>query len=70
LGNWPFFVSAAVFLVPVAAWRKHLESWDLFGSTIRRKLSAVASLFDYLGEKNAVRPGRQEMQTAERSSSC
>jgi integrase/recombinase XerD len=36
------------------AWRKHLELRNLAGSTIRRKLSAVASLFDSLCERNAV----------------
>jgi integrase len=36
------------------AWRKHLESRKLSAFTIRRKLSAVASLFDYLCERNAV----------------
>ena len=38
----------------VISWRKQLESRDLAPSTIRRKLSAVSSLFDYLCEKNAV----------------
>lgn len=38
----------------IIAWRKHLESRDLALSTIRRKLSAIASLFDHLCEKNAV----------------
>ena len=36
------------------AWRKQLESRDLEDSTVRRKLSSVASLFDYLCECNAV----------------
>ena len=36
------------------AWRKQLELRNLAGSTIRRKLSAVASLFDSLCERNAV----------------
>jgi integrase/recombinase XerD len=36
------------------AWRKLLESRNLAPATIRRKLSAVASLFDYLCESNAV----------------
>lgn len=36
------------------AWRKDLESRNLAPSTIRRKLSALSSLFDYLCEKNAV----------------
>lgn len=36
------------------AWRKHLETRDLEVATIRRKLSALASLFDYLCESNAI----------------
>ncbi|TLD71490.1 integrase [Phragmitibacter flavus] len=36
------------------AWRKQLESRSLEASTVRRKLSAVASLFDHLCECNAV----------------
>src|ERR1700685_1772126 len=36
------------------AWRKQLEGRALEASTIRRKLSAIASLFDYLCEANAV----------------
>lgn len=35
-------------------WRKDLESRELVASTIRRKLSAVSALFDYLCENNAV----------------
>ena len=38
----------------VIAWRKDLETGELAPSTIRRKLSAISSLFDYLCEKNAV----------------
>ena len=38
----------------VIAWRKELESRRCEGSTIRRKLSAVSSLFEYLCERNAV----------------
>jgi site-specific recombinase XerD len=38
----------------VLAWRKHLEARQLSGATIRRKLSALSSLFDYLCERNAV----------------
>ncbi len=38
----------------VIAWRDHLKQRDLAGSTIRRKLAALSSLFDYLAEKNAV----------------
>ena len=36
------------------AWRKELEGRALEPSTIRRKLSAIASLFDHLCEANAV----------------
>ncbi len=36
------------------AWRKDLEGRGNEGSTIRRKLSAVSSLFEYLCERNAV----------------
>ena len=38
----------------VIAWRKHLESRKLAPSSIRRKLSALSSLFDYLCDRNAV----------------
>jgi integrase/recombinase XerD len=38
----------------VIAWRKHLESRVLASSSIRRKLSALSALFDYLCERNAV----------------
>lgn len=38
----------------VIAWRKHLESRELAGPTIRRKLAALSSLFEYLCEQNAV----------------
>jgi len=36
------------------AWRKDLEQRKLAHSTIRRKLAALSSLFDYLCEQNAV----------------
>jgi site-specific recombinase XerD len=36
------------------AWRKHLEQRQLVGATIRRKLAALSSLFEYLCEHNAV----------------
>jgi integrase/recombinase XerD len=36
------------------AWRKHLEARAVSGATIRRKLAALSSLFEYLCEKNAV----------------
>lgn len=38
----------------VIAWRKSLEAKALGESTIRRKLSALSSLFDELCEKNAL----------------
>ncbi len=36
------------------AWRKDLEHRKLAGSTIRRKLAALSSLFEYLSDANAV----------------
>ena len=41
----------------VIALRKTLESRALAPSTIRRKLSALSALFDYLCERNAVADG-------------
>ncbi|MGF6531485.1 site-specific recombinase XerD [Paraburkholderia sp. GAS206C] len=38
----------------VLAWRKRLEARQLSGATIRRKLAALSSLFDYLCERAAV----------------
>ncbi|MGF6641728.1 tyrosine-type recombinase/integrase [Paraburkholderia sp. MM6662-R1] len=38
----------------VLAWRTALETRALSGATIRRKLAALSSLFEYLCEKNAV----------------
>lgn len=38
----------------VIAWRKSLEADQLAASSIRRKLAALSSLFDYLCERNAV----------------
>jgi len=38
----------------VIAWRKQLEQRQLGGATIRRKLAALSSLFEYLCEHNAV----------------
>ncbi len=38
----------------VLAWRKDLEHRKLNGSTIRRKLAALSSLFEYLSDANAV----------------
>jgi site-specific recombinase XerD len=36
------------------AWRKDLEERNLSGATIRRKLAALSSLFEYLCEVNAI----------------
>jgi integrase/recombinase XerD len=44
----------AVKRAHLSAWRKQLEGRALEPSTIRRKLSAIASLFDHLCEANAV----------------
>ncbi|MEB8059305.1 tyrosine-type recombinase/integrase [Pseudomonas fulva] len=41
----------------VLAWRAQLEHRGLAGATIRRKLAALASLFDHLLESNAVSGG-------------
>lgn len=41
----------------VLAWRAQLEHRGLAGATIRRKLAALASLFDHLLENNAVAGG-------------
>lgn len=38
----------------VLAWRKDLERRELSGGTIRRKLAALSSLFEYLSDANAV----------------
>ena len=38
----------------VIVWRKDFESRSLAAASIRRKLSALSSLFDYLCERNAV----------------
>jgi integrase/recombinase XerD len=44
----------SVSLGHVLAWRDDLERRVLSGATIRRKLAALSSLFDYLCESNAV----------------
>lgn len=44
----------AVTRAHVIAWRQSLESRQQSGATIRRKLAALSSLFDYLCERNAV----------------
>jgi len=38
----------------ILAWRKDLERRELAGSSIRRKLAALSSLFEYLSNANAV----------------
>jgi integrase/recombinase XerD len=38
----------------IITWRKQLEARGLEPSSIRRRLSALSSLFDYLCERNAV----------------
>lgn len=38
----------------VIAWRKKLEARELSAATIRRKLSALSSLYDFLCERNAI----------------
>lgn len=38
----------------ILGWRKTLEARSLSGATIRRKLAALSSLYEYLCEKNAV----------------
>jgi len=47
----------AVTRAHVLAWRAQLEQRGLAGATIRRKLAALASLFDHLLENNAVGGG-------------
>ncbi len=47
----------AVTRAHVLAWRADLETRGLAGATIRRKLAALASLFDHLLENNAVAGG-------------
>ena len=43
----------------VLAWREDLVRRGFAPSSIRRKLSALSSLFEYLCEKNAVAPGEK-----------
>src|SRR5260370_22368781 len=49
----------------VIAWRKDLESRGLSPASIRRKLSALSSLFDYLCEQRRVRQSRRRRETAD-----
>jgi integrase/recombinase XerD len=44
----------AVARAHVIAWRRDLEARELAHSTIRRKLSSLSSLFEYLCERNAI----------------
>jgi integrase/recombinase XerD len=44
----------AVTRAHLIAWRKDMETRGLLPSSIRRKLAAMSSLFDYLCERNAV----------------
>lgn len=54
------------------AWRRDLERRALAGATIRRKLAALSSLFEYLCETNAVLSNpvkgvkRPKMESSER----
>ena len=41
-------------LPDLQAWRKDLEARGLSAARIRRKLSALSALFDYLCERNAI----------------
>jgi len=47
----------AVTRAHVLAWRRQLEQRGLAGATIRRKLAALASLFDHLLDANSVAGG-------------
>lgn len=38
----------------ILAWRKSLEARELSGATIRRKLAALASMYEFLCDRNAV----------------
>jgi integrase/recombinase XerD len=53
-GSISFEELRSVTRAHVIAWRKNLEACNKKGSTIRRKLSSMSSLFDYLCDKNAV----------------
>ena len=44
----------AITRAHVIAWRKDMEARKLSAASVRRKLSAISSLFDYLCERNAV----------------
>ena len=55
-GSISFEELRSVTRAHVIAWRKDLEAQNKKGSTVRRKLSSLSSLFDYLCDKSAV-PG-------------
>ena len=44
----------------ILAWRKQLEIRDLAAATIRRKLAALSSLFEWLCENNAIERNPEE----------
>ena len=44
----------AIVRAHIIDWRRDVEQRELEPATIRRKLSALSSLFDYLCERNAV----------------
>jgi site-specific recombinase XerD len=46
--------SAPSHAPPILAWRAELEQQNLAAAIIRRELAALASLYDYLCEANAV----------------
>src|SRR5205809_7714734 len=50
----------------VIGWRKELEARSLADSSIRRKLSALSSLFDYLCERNDVAGNSRRRRQAAR----
>jgi integrase/recombinase XerD len=54
LGHKDFSALRSTTRSHVIAWRKALEGRGLTPASIRRKLSALSSLFDYLCERNAV----------------
>jgi integrase/recombinase XerD len=60
----------AVVRSHIISWRKDMERRGLAPSSIRRKLSALSSLFDYLCERNAItgNPGPVRAFTARHGS--
>jgi hypothetical protein len=51
----------------VIAWRDDLVRRELGGSTVRHRLAALSSLFEYLCEKNAVTHKEQNIEVQVRS---